>query len=290
VKGVYRAGRLLAVSKFPLVEAHDPMIRLRPVLACMLTAAATLAAATLSTRTEAAPPPPTAPQGAYGTIKGRLVWGGSEVPAPIPLKPNKDVEVCGKVPLFDVELVVDPKTKGVAHAFAYLPSPSGKNAELEKELVSAHPQVEIDQVNCEFVPISTALHKDQAILFKSSDPVGHNVHYTGFTNNGNFALGPKGSSEKKLAVEKRPMTLVCDIHPWMKGNIMVFGHPFFAVTGPDGSFEIRGVPAGTQNLVLWQRKAGYVTDGGNRGMAVTVKAGEVTDLGEIRLDPAKVKK
>ena len=40
---------------------------------------------------------------------------------------------------------------------------------------------------------------------------------------------------------------------------MIFDHPFFAVTGPDGSFEIKGVPAGDQNVVVWQEKIGYVT-------------------------------
>jgi hypothetical protein len=70
---------------------------------------------------------------------------------------------------------------------------------------------------------------------------------------------------------------------------MVFDHPFFAVTGKDGTFEIKGVPAGSQNLVLWQENVGYVTPGGRRGMAVEVKPGGVTDVGEIKLDPKKVK-
>lgn len=232
-----------------------------------------------------------APQGGFGTIKGRLVWGGAEAPKRKEITENKkkDPEVCAKVPLFDTELVVDEKTKGVGQAFAFLPSPKGKNPEAEKALLEKTPVVVIDQVNCEYVPYSTAAHKNQTIDFKSSDPAGHNVHYTGFSNNANFALGPNGSSKKKLVAEKRPINLACDIHPWMKGNIMVFDHPFFAVTGPDGSFEITGVPAGKQNLIVWQRKAGYVTEGGSKGLEVDVKAGGVVDLGEIKLDPSKIK-
>ena len=57
------------------------------------------------------------------------------------------------------------------------------------------------------------------------------------------------------------MTVACDIHPWMHGHVMIFDHPFFAVTGPDGSFEIKGVPAGDQNVVVWQEGVGYVTPG-----------------------------
>ncbi len=229
-------------------------------------------------------------QNSYGTIKGRLVWGGPNVPQPEKLTINKDEQVCGKKDLYSRELVVDPKTKGIAHAFAYLPRPSGSNPEAEKELLQKEPKVEIDQETCEFLPYSTALHEKQQILFKSSDPIGHNVHYIGFQNGSkNVSLPPNGSLEGKLVAERRPLTLKCDIHPWMKGWIMVFDHPFFDVTDQDGSFEITGVPAGTQNLVVWQEKVGYVTEGAARGMAVTVKPGQVTDVGEIVIQPSQIK-
>jgi plastocyanin len=241
------------------------------------------------TATTAAPAAEPVAQKGFGTIKGRLVWGGAEAPKKVALKIDKDVEACAKMPLYDPELIVDGATKGVANAFVYLPTPKGSNPAREKELIGATPKVVIDQVGCEFVPISAAVHKDQQIEFKSSDPVGHNVHYIGFANNNNFMLNPNGASEKKLVPEKRPINLVCDIHPWMKANIMVFNHPFFAVTKEDGSFEITGVPAGTQNVIVWQRKAGYVNEGGSRGVAVEVKADGVTDIGEIKLDPAKIK-
>ncbi len=243
------------------------------------------------TPASATPPAAPAPAAGYGTIKGRLVWGGSTVPKPIVITQNKtkDPEVCAKETLYERELIVDPETKGIPNAFAYLPSPKGKNADLEKELVAKEPVIVIDQVNCEFIPFSTAAYKGQKIEFKSSDPIGHNVHYQGFLNTDNFALGPKGAATKNLKAEKRPINLTCDIHPWMTGNIMVLDHPFFDVTSKDGSFEIKGVPAGTQNLIVWQRKAGYVTTGRARGMAVEVKADGVTDVGDIVLDPSAVK-
>ncbi len=244
------------------------------------------------TAPEPAPAPSATPQAGFGTIKGRLIWGGAEIPKPELITQNKqkDPQVCGKVDLYERDLVVDAKTRGISNAFAYLPSPKGQNPEAEKALVTQHPTIEIDQKNCEFLPYSVAGMSDQQFVFKSSDPVGHNVHYTGFVNNANFALGPNGSATRKLQPERRPINLACDIHPWMKGNIMVFNHPFFAVTDEDGSFEIQGVPAGTQNLIVWQRKSGYVTPGGSKGLAVEVKPGQTTDLGEIVLKPEQVRK
>ena len=116
---------------------------------------------------------------------------------------------------------------------------------------------------------------------KSSDAASHNVRLTGFTNTGiNQVLAPNGQLEIKLVAERLPMRVACDIHPWMHGHVMVFDHPFFAVTGLDGSFVIKGVPAGDYQFVVWHGK--YVTPGEGRGMPVKVVAGETTDVGEIK--------
>ncbi len=175
-------------------------------------------------------------------------------------------------------------------AFVFLVKPNGKNTALAEALVAKTPVVHIDQKNCEFVSFATALLDTQSLLFKSSDPVNHNVHISPFTNPPfNVILAPNGSITKSLVAERRPISLVCDIHPWMKGWIMVFDHPFFAVTAADGSFEIKGVPIGDQNVVVWQAKVGYVNEGLAKGMKVSIKP-EGTDLGEIKLDPARIKK
>jgi hypothetical protein len=240
-----------------------------------------------------------AAQGEYGTIKGRLVWGGSDVPTALALiekgRAQKDPEVCAReAAIPNRELVVDPKTKGVASGFAYLVKPRGSNPGAVKELLARSAKAELDQKNCEFLPYVLAIHQDQTLVIKSSDPVNHNVRYAAFANSAfNQILAPKGEIEVKLVAERRPIVVACDIHSWMKAYIMVFDHPFFAVTGTDGAFEIKGVPAGEQNLVLWQERVGYVgfTDPAKKaqGRAVTIHADEVTDVGAIAIDPSQVK-
>ena len=234
-------------------------------------------------------------QAGYGTIKGRLVWESAEVPSLKVLvakgEAQKDPQVCARVEAIPSrELVVDPSSKGVQYGFAYLVKPQGEYSSAAKELVAKAPKVEIDQKNCEFIPHVSALHQSQGLVLKSSDPVTHNIRFTSFTNGAfNQVLSPNGQVDLKLIEERRPIPLSCDIHPWMRGYVMVFAHPFFAVTGEDGSFEITGVPAGTQNLVLWQEKVGYVNQGGARGIPVEVAANQVTNVGDILVNPAKVK-
>jgi hypothetical protein len=269
------------ILAYPLTITHlmkkgFSMSSLRPLLGTALLAALAVLATTA-----------TAPAQQYGTIKGRLVWDGGKVPEPVQIVPNKDTQTCN-VKLVDRKLVVDPKTKGIPYGFAYVASPKGKNEQAVKELMKAEPEAVIDQKNCEFLPYSKGVYKEQQLVFKSSDPIGHNAHYTGFTNGSkNVVLAPNQTLKVKLVPERRPLTLACDIHPWMHGNIMVFDHPFFTVTGEDGSFEIKGVPAGKQNLVVWQESVGFVTPNQARGMEVTVKAGETADVGEIKLKPKK---
>ena len=145
-------------------------------------------------------------------------------------------------------------------------SPAAPTPRRSRNCWPSSPKAELDQKNCEFVPYAQAIHQDQPLVIKSSDPVNHNVRYAAFTNPSfNQILAPNGQLEVKLVAERRPIAVACDIHSWMKAWIMVFDHPFFAVTGPDGSFEIKGVPAGEQHLVVWQEKVGYVNPEKARG-------------------------
>ncbi len=225
----------------------------------------------------------------HGTIKGRLVWGGSQIPEPkveeAQGKAKKDPEVCAKDgPILSKELVINPANKGVANGFAYLVRPKGSNPAALAELLKKSPKVEIDQKGCEFLPHCVAINNQQLMIFKSSDPASHNVRYSGFNNAAfNQTIPPNASVERNFVPERLPIPVACDIHPWMKAYVMVFDHPFFAVTQPDGSFEIKGVPVGKQKFVLWQEKVGFVTANRGAGIEVEIKPDAVTDLGDVKM-------
>jgi hypothetical protein len=233
-------------------------------------------------------------QAQTGTIKGRLIWGDENIPpAKVAVEKGsstKDPDLCAKdESILSRDLVIDPKTKGIAYAFAFLLRPKGDSTQQMKDLLEKKPEVVLDQKNCEFQPYALPFHKYQKLVIKSSDPKSHNVRFSGIINTGiNQMVAPQGAiTSTTLVAEKLPMELHCDIHPWMKGYLLVLDHPFFTTTATDGSFEIKEVPAGDQNLILWQNRVGFANTGLGRGMPVTVKAGEVTDVGDIKLDPVK---
>src|SRR5205085_11453199 len=115
----------------------------------------------------------------------------------------------------------------------------------------------LDQVGCRYSPHVLGATVGQQIVFRSSDSTPHNVHLMGPDGDlHNFALAAAGQ-ERGLALGKPQLVRVkCDVHPWMTAYIGVFENPFFAVTGDDGSFEIKGVPAGSYKLSIWHEQYG----------------------------------
>jgi hypothetical protein len=64
----------------------------------------------------------------------------------------------------------------------------------------------------------------------------------------------------------------CFMHPWMSGYIHVLEHPFFAITGEDGTFTIRGLPPGEYEVSVLHEAS--VLEPSPASAAVTVVAGE----------------
>ena len=56
----------------------------------------------------------------------------------------------------------------------------------------------------------------------------------------------------------------CNIHGWMHAFIGVVDNPYFAVTGDDGTFELKNVPPGEYTIEAWQEELGVAGAAGDR--------------------------
>ncbi|MFM9025981.1 MAG: hypothetical protein ACKON7_11700, partial [Planctomycetaceae bacterium] len=211
------------------------------------------------------------------------------------LKADKDVEVCGKHKLVAEELIVGGD-KGVANVVVFV---RDKDVKVNPELKATEPAV-LDNKSCRFEPHVLFVQTSQPLVIKNSDTIGHNSNVATVKNPPSNNLIPAGGETKVTlsSDEAVPAQVTCNIHPWMKGWIVVRPNPYAAVSKADGTFEIQGVPVGEVELQVWHEKAGFVgemTIGGkaektSKGKKKVAVAAGGTDLGEIVLAPAAFQK
>lgn len=218
-----------------------------------------------------------APLGAgdTGSFKGTVTFDGKapELPPLVAIGAAKaDPNVCAaKVAIANQTLVVNAKNNGIANVFIYLSKPPAGH----KPAPPKKP-VDIDQENCTFLPHAACVQANQTVNVMNDDTVPHNVHTNPTRNTAyNQLIAPKtrkGMSMTYKKPERLPVGVTCDIHNWMKAYQLVQDHPFMAVTDADGKFEIKDLPPGVYEFIVWQERTGFL----NRTLKVTINAGKDT--------------
>jgi len=120
--------------------------------------------------------------------------------------------------------------------------------------------VVIEQKGCRYRPHVLAVQAKQKLEIVNSDPTSHNIHPLPTNNQEWNKSQPPGQPpiEATFAREEIAIPVKCNEHPWMRAYIAVFRHPFFAVTGTDGRFELKNLPPGTYAVTAWHEKLGSV--------------------------------
>jgi plastocyanin len=234
----------------------------------------------------------------WGTIKGRFVYDGTP-PTPGNISITKDQDVCGKHPLSNESLLVS-KDGGLANVVLFA---RNKNLEAHPDYAaSADKPVLLDNSECHFVPHVLAVRTTQPLQIKNSDSVGHNTNIAFATNapfNGIISSGT--TAEQKLtSAEPSPATVVCNIHPWMKGYVVVQSNPYMAVSSKDGTFEIKNAPAGIPlEFQAWHESSSGPSGAvqadrsdlkwqPNGRFTVTLEPDQVLDLKDIKVPAASL--
>ena len=227
----------------------------------------------------------------WGDIKGTFVFEG-DIPSASKIKVEKDAAVCGKHNLVDEALVVNADNKGIANivVYMYLSSKDKDPPIHESYKESEDAEVVFDNKDCEFQPRVALLRTSQTLLIGNKDSVGHNTNMSAL--NFNPIVPANGELKKQFKkAQKRPVEVSCNIHPWMKGWVVLKDNPYFAVTDEDGKFEIKNVPAGEWNFTFWHEKSGYVDEVTKDGKSEKWKKGRLSikvddggvDLGELKV-------
>jgi hypothetical protein len=224
---------------------------------------------------------------AWGVIRGEVAWTGSG-PSLAPLNFTSDKDECAKGDEYetnDASYWVGENNK-LGNVFVWIEPEDGHYFEVPDDQLSKYKgkKVVVGQPHCAFLPRCSVLfpsyYKDgkrvptgEELLIKNDARITHNANIDNTGKPG--ALPPlKGEATMTLAPAKKTLEVVCNIHPWMRGFLRPYDHPYAAVThvgssAPDakpvvyqnrkdpkfGTYEITGVPVGaTVTLRVWHEK------------------------------------
>jgi plastocyanin len=120
-------------------------------------------------------------------------------------------------------------------------------------------KVEIRQRNENFVPRVVAVPIGSQVEFPNDDPIYHNVFSLSRPRNFNLGRYPRGHTKHVTFDRPGIVKVFCDIHSHMSATVMVFNHPWFAVPGEDGRFELPALPVGDREITAWHERLGDTT-------------------------------
>jgi len=206
-----------------------------------------------------------------GSVTGTIAFTGTP-PAPKKIDTSADPVCAKESPNLTTEDAVIKDGK-VANIFVYVKDGTlADGSKFADYGFDTSPQsVTLDQHGCHYRPHVLGIQTNQKLVITNSDPTQHNIHPTPKNNPEWNQTQPNGAPpiEKTFARTEVLVPVKCNQHPWMKSYIGVLKHPFFGVSGEDGTYSIKGLPAGTYTVAAW-REGGQ--NGTEKTMSVTVPA------------------
>lgn len=225
----------------------------------------------------------------WATLKGRFAFTGTPGEKKA-LVVDKDMAVCSKdgLKLYDQSLRIDQASKGLADVVLFV-----RKASRVKNSVPTEPLV-FDQKNCEFLSPVFAARVGQPVDVRNSDPIGHNTNVSGTSFNQLIPAG-EGTVYTPTAETGMPVSVTCNIHPWMKAYAVFRKDGYVAVSAADGSFTIPDLPAGEPlEFQVWHARSasGLKLDrpelkwSPKGRFQITLQPDEVKDLGTLDVPAA----
>jgi len=188
-----------------------------------------------------------------GSVTGKVSFEG-EAPKPRQIRMDAEASCAAlhKEPVYAEEIVVN-ENKTLQYVFVYVKEGLG-----DKVFETPTEPATLDQKGCKYLPHVFGVQTNQQVKILNSDPTTHNIHPVPANNREwNTSMSPGGQPlDRTFAREEIMIPVKCNVHPWMKSYIGVVKHPFFAVTGKDGSFAIKGLPPGEYTIEAWHEKLG----------------------------------
>ncbi|MEY4528525.1 MAG: hypothetical protein RL768_2244 [Nitrospirota bacterium] len=138
---------------------------------------------------------------------------------------------------------------------------------------------------CQFVPFVSVMRNEHPLSVVNLDSVAHDLQFYERDREHIFimfhrpALTKAGTSDiVRFTGNRRGVTMQCGMHPFMQGHGLAVDNPYYAVTGTEGTFAIKDLPAGTYRIKAWHPVLGEkeqeitVADNGSASVGFTFDA------------------
>lgn len=130
----------------------------------------------------------------------------------------------------------------------------------------------MDQSQLVFAPHVLPVVTGTEVSFPNSDEVRHNVFSPSPTKRFNLGTYPKGAAKSVVFDKPGVVELLCNVHAEMSAFIVVIDTPYVASVQSNGSYVLKGVPAGVYTMVAWHEQLK------EHRQQVTVRDGETVTL------------
>ena len=202
-----------------------------------------------------------------GDVSGMVMVDG-ELPAPEELMMNSDPN-CAMTATNTLSSTYVGSDGHLGNVFVYVREGLG-----DMTFPTPSEVVTLNQEGCRYLPHVLGIQVGQTLNIVNSDPTLHNIHATPAVNE-EFNMGQPIQGMEFERTFDQPEVMVpmrCDVHGWMNSYIGVVDHPFFAVTGEDGLFDISALPPGDYVIEAWHEALGTQTQN------VTVTTGGTAEV------------
>jgi catechol 2,3-dioxygenase-like lactoylglutathione lyase family enzyme len=124
--------------------------------------------------------------------------------------------------------------------------------------------VTLENDGTRFIPSLAVVQTGQPLVLRSANQELHTLLMMKRDRSWVFNVPMLGSGQERTVFLKEPKGLVhvqCTVHGKREAEaqLAILNHPFFATTGPDGSFKLSGVPSGTLTLSAVKNGEGEAT-------------------------------
>jgi hypothetical protein len=197
-------------------------------------------------------------------VSGHVTFGGVIPDRVEPILAYRDSQICGES-MLDESLLIQPNSKGLKNVVVSIEGVSVARVNAPQEVV-------IESDHCHFVPRTVAGMHGSTLRFRNRDPILHDTQLVRPHSlkpiEVNVLQRAGAADVVKSVYGPGMMQLRCNLHPFMRGSVHIFDHPYFAVTDETGQYYIPDVPPGTYRLQFWHETLGEMQK------IISIKQGE----------------